>query len=282
MRFIDTSNFAPSSAWLQTARVHQLTINNLTPDDRSAHYDVSANKHWNETAFKNSLLNIGNRKCWYSEANRETSLFVDHFRPKSRVYRIKNTYAYNEGGTRPNHEGYFWLAYEYANFRIGCWETNNKKSTFFPLETATNSVDNPVPGDVTVESNMFLDPCVKADVCLLGYNLTIAVPTCDKAHDLHNYHRAKMSITAYALNDEFLDGSRRRHFDRYIKTFIEAAKSFRANDEASFLKNATSLVMFLSPHEEFTAMIEHHLISVKDDWVEAYVLSEARRLGYIQ
>lgn len=54
------------------------------------------------------------RKCWYCEAEEiRSDMPVDHFRPKGAVTGV------------PKHKGYWWLAYDWANYRCSCTFCNS-------------------------------------------------------------------------------------------------------------------------------------------------------------
>lgn len=281
MRFIDLTTFQPSANWVQIADNHTTTILPLTRAQRSDYFDETQNKHWNEPAFLDLLKEHGKRKCWYSESRSEVQLFVDHFRPKLMVTKITGSYNYAEAGTRPLQNGYYWLAYKYQNFRIVNHVSNKRKGGYFPLETTSTSVETYPAGDISPEVFMFLDPCVKNDTTLLIYDLIRPKPINDISANAHLYHRAAISIMAYNLNDTFLKTLRSRVFKMCNNLLIEAEKAFNANDWDSLSINCSKLVDMLSPEAEFTMMIEHRLIGLNKDWLEVYVLDQARNLNFI-
>ena len=55
-------------------------------------------------------------KCWYSESlNTGSDKDVDHFRPKGRVDEDSD------------HEGYWWLAFDWRNYRYSCQWCNQRR-----------------------------------------------------------------------------------------------------------------------------------------------------------
>lgn len=281
MRFIDMNGFTPSAQWLADATNRTTHIVGLNQVQRSNYFDQTQNKIWNETDFFNSLVNLGKRKCWYSEANREVQFFVDHFRPKGRVTRMLK-YSYSEGGTRPQSNGYYWLAYDYLNFRVANHKSNKTKAGYFPLQQGTNSSDSHTT-NLAIENNnvMLLDPCVQTDVSLIMYSFNIPKPTYSELTNAHNYHRASMSIMAYDLNCKVLDDSRRRVLQKLHNLLIAADNQYQRNDFESFSRTIPFIVEMLNPESEFTMMVYQRLITSPEEWVETYVLSEARNEAYI-
>jgi hypothetical protein len=70
---------------------------------------------------------------------------VEHYRPKSPV------------AGSPDHPGYYWLAYDPANYLPTCTRCNTGKSNFFPL--VAGSPRATVDGVETSENPLLLNPC---------------------------------------------------------------------------------------------------------------------------
>lgn len=281
MRFIDLSTFRPENYWVEESVRHTNIILGMDPIIRSAYINESVNKYWNEPVFLDSLKEHGKRKCWYSEAYREVQLFVDHFRPKLKVTKITGSYSYAEAGTRPLHSGYYWLTYNYNNFRICNNLSNKRKGGYFPLKTGSASVEIFPTGDITSEIFMLLDPCVETDSELLMYNLIEPKPTFELSTDETNFHRASISIMSYDLTNSLLTTLRKKTFQMCSSLLEEAENAFTINDEAKLSVNCSKLLDMLSPEAEFSIMIKHRLIGLNHTWLETYVLQNARELNYI-
>lgn len=133
------------------------------------------------------LEQMSEGKCWYSEVKDVASyLQVDHFRPKN---------------------GYWWLAFKLANYRLAGAVMNVHKSNAFPL--GENSFQALCPtDDETLENCILLDPCSQLDPCLLTFDeYGSAVPACSEGS--FDHRRARDSIKLYHLNHEPLAESRR-------------------------------------------------------------------------
>ncbi|WP_197893064.1 hypothetical protein [Undibacterium sp. KW1] len=119
-------------------------------DDHSAHW--SKLKPW--------LLALSEGKCWFTEARDIAShLDVEHFRPKKVARNIKG----------PERDGYWWLAFDYMNFRIAGTAPNRKKGAWFPLQYGSpySKFARQCEGD---EIPHFLDPTNAHDVALLAFD----------------------------------------------------------------------------------------------------------------
>ena len=149
-------------------------------------------------ALKERLADLGSRKCWYSESkNPGSDKEIDHFRPKLAV---------EEDST---HEGYWWLAFDWENFRYSCqWcnqvrnegadGTRGGKGNRFPLEDegtrARREDDN-----YRNERRTLLDPVDRADWRLLTFRPD-GYPTPSGEEGTAEHERARVSIEVYHLD----------------------------------------------------------------------------------
>ncbi|PHN84561.1 hypothetical protein CSB62_19175 [Vibrio splendidus] len=131
--------------------------------------------------FAKSVASINNNKCWYCESvENRSNMPVDHFRPKGRV----------EGS--PEHGGYWWLAFDWENYRYCCTYCNSlasKKSYTvgkgdkFPLLDFDKRWMH--SQQQCVEAPVILDPFVSGDTRRLTFSDTngAAIPNF-KCYDL--------------------------------------------------------------------------------------------------
>ena len=115
-------------------------------------------EHWGK--LKPWLLTLSDGKCWFTEAREIAShLDVEHFRPKKAARSVKG----------PERDGYWWLAFDYMNFRIAGTVPNRKKGVWFPLRVGSplSSYQKRCEGD---EVPHFLDPTNAHDVTLLAFD----------------------------------------------------------------------------------------------------------------
>ena len=92
---------------------------NVEADPKKRSEIIEANKElWAEV--KAELAKLSNDKCWYTESKQQgTDTDVDHFRPKKRVAEVKDK-------DNP-HPGYWWLAFDLANYRFSCIYANRRR-----------------------------------------------------------------------------------------------------------------------------------------------------------
>jgi uncharacterized protein (TIGR02646 family) len=160
---------------------------------------------WRDLASQMSALKNG--KCWYSESRNPTAdKNVDHFRPKNRVMED------------PTHEGYWWLAFDWRNFRYSSQWCNQRrvdrnggtsggKADHFPLCNggirARREAD-----DIHLETPELLDPIDPEDWKLLTFSQDgRPIPTAAAGTIAHE--RATISIDVYHLHCKDLVDDRR-------------------------------------------------------------------------
>lgn len=179
-------------------------------------------KHWGQ--IKKWLFSLSHNKCWFSESRDNFShMHVEHFRPKLEAKDLK-------GKSR---DGYWWLAFDYRNYRACGSVGNIKKGGWFPLKDGSleSAFDNQCDES---ESCYLLDPIDADDVALLAFNDTgnaIPAPGCSE----WGAERVYVTITRLKLNEhEFLPEARRRVWSkmtREINLYLEAlGKSCKGNN----------------------------------------------------
>ena len=278
MRYIDTSRFAPPDEWLERAR-RALSEAKSTTNSGDRTEVVRANSSvWTE--LKDRLANLSNNKCWYCETEQERSdNAVDHFRPKNRV------------AESPKHEGYWWLAFDWTNYRFCCTYCNSRrrdkehgsaggKQDHFPLLVEDNRAYRP-EDDIEAENPCLLDPTVATDPGLLWFN--------DEGRAVSRYPdrehrnlRAEKSIELYNLN-YFVTEEKRRRLYRRIKTLVSkgnrcfvqsisaTAPAERELAEEMLTQVMSELMDAISSREQFSAAARTYLLGLRDaenDWID--------------
>ena len=156
-----------NAAWRLSAADALETLNSKATLDAKKTYlgSAQASRVWR--AFYERLPPRFKNKCWYCEAREiRSDMPVDHFRPKGKV------------DEDDEHEGYWWLAFDWKNYRCACTfcnsrrnfeETQGGKGSRFPIfneeSRATSSVDN-----YQDENPAILDPCNPDDDRLIWFD----------------------------------------------------------------------------------------------------------------
>ncbi len=259
MIFIDLENNPPPADWIKKAdKVTQELLNEKNHDARKALIKKNENL-WTE--LKNHLSQIASRKCWYSESiNDGAHSHVDHFRPK--------TNALDEDGK--DQGGYWWLAFDWMNYRYSGPVTNVRKKDYFPvLENKAK-----VHGDNTsIEQMLLLDPIVIGDPGKLAFDIEGKVVPKVADKNSRDFKRATYSIERYNLNVEGMKEGRRQKqvdADKLIKKSqtllgLQAVKfdQPRENEIMSIWKELRKLA---HPNSEYSATVKFYLKSSGFDW----------------
>jgi uncharacterized protein (TIGR02646 family) len=131
MRWVDIDQLELPNGWQQRSddalnnlreaiNKAELNAQNVGADIKTARKKaisdgLKSNKIWRELAIP--LASLQNGKCWYSESkNSGSDKDIDHFRPKNRV------------DEDPDHEGYWWLAFDWRNYRYSCQWCNQRRN----------------------------------------------------------------------------------------------------------------------------------------------------------
>lgn len=214
-------------------------------------------------ALKGILEEISHGKCWYCESIQERSdNVVDHYRPKSRNL--------NDPDVLGEHQGYWWLAFDWRNYRYSCTYCNSRrtdpttgksggKHDSFPLFNPAQTVLNE-NADIAREQPMLLDPTVATDPTLLSYEPDGRVSPRYTEEDYPRYfQRARMSIDLYHL-DYYKSKERRQVLYNDLKQLVEdgniyfrRAASGDTTVAHAFEQVVRRLMGVIQPEAEFSA-----------------------------
>jgi hypothetical protein len=87
---------------------------------------VANGAYWG--TLKEWTFSLSDGKWWFSGARELYSHYdVEHFRPKKEATALDGT----------ERDGYWWLAFDYVNFRVCGNVGNRKKGDWFPLKEAS-------------------------------------------------------------------------------------------------------------------------------------------------
>lgn len=231
-----------------------------THDERSAY--LKQNPSWNQ--LKKWLARFSFNKCWYCEAKSLRAPFdVDHFRPKlgTTVERVELS----------GHPGYYWLAYEWQNFRLSCQRCNRLekdensvlcgKANEFPIASETFRCTKAADA-ISAESPRLLDPCSETDCALLIHAIDGEVKPA-AADGTWEYQRARYTIDLLGFNSAPVPEEKRKRWQT-LATLIEVAGDTQ-NPEI-----ATELSKYLDMEHEYSSFFRSAIGTHRDKgWVEA-------------
>ena len=169
--------------------------------------------HWGK--LKPWLLSLSSGKCWFSEVRELFSHYdVEHFRPKKEAKSLDTSVR----------EGYWWLAFDYMNFRACGNVGNRKKGGWFPLKEGSLCSTYADPCEES-EARYLIDPIDDDDVALLAFDeegKVIPMPGISGWEQ----HRVNETVKRLKLNEHApLAEARRKvwqQVDRLIDDYINA------------------------------------------------------------
>lgn len=183
----------------------QIKERNQLIDDNSAHWGKL--KPW--------LLSLSAGKCWFSEVRELYSHYdVEHFRPKKEAKAL-------DASVR---DGYWWLAFDYMNFRVCGNVGNRKKGGWFPLKEGSlcSTYANPCEES---ETRYLIDPIDDDDVALLAFDEEGKVIPMPGISEWEQY-RVNETVKRLKLNEHVpLAEARRKvwqQVDRLINEYLSA------------------------------------------------------------
>lgn len=145
---------------------------------------------WRDNRIRDWLLQQFANKCWYTEAyDSVSSVHVDHYRPKGRAKDLDGNEC----------EGYWWLAFNWKNYRICGQLINVKKGDVFPLAQGARASLDPV--SLELECPLIIDP-ITDQTRLVSYEkdedacIAVVAAGVTGAEE----HRATNSIEVLGLN----------------------------------------------------------------------------------
>lgn len=221
MRYIDITDIKETfdrikgtgsfSTWESAAKTHKKEIETKSKKERAKYW--KKNCSWNE--LYPALSEVSGDKCWYTESKENSGEWqIDHFRPKAQ--------SKDENGNEILQNGYWWLSYDWKNFRLsgslvnllrkGRFDEGDKilgKGNFFPLKDNKVSVEKDMR--CTGERPILLDPTNPNDVRLLSFDQDgMPYETISKDDNEFQNLRAHITIKCYGLEHKPLVRGRAR------------------------------------------------------------------------
>jgi hypothetical protein len=185
------NNVTPPDDWLVEAAAVTASLLKAKSDDERKGIIEKSEKLWRYDRLRNWLLQRFNNKCWYTEAQDSVSaIHVDHYRPKGRVSDLEK----NES------DGYWWLAFDWTNYRMCGQLINVKKSDVFPFSEPQRA--NPGnPASLKLEAPLLIDPTTD-DAKLISYEVDEDGCRAVPQEGIHpaDLARAKATIDILGLN----------------------------------------------------------------------------------
>lgn len=212
----------PSDSWFADAA----TWTKTAVSDGPSH--AIAERIYRHESVRRALEALFHRKCAYCESPlTEVGWDVEHFRPKGKVAK------------RPDHPGYYWLAYTWENLYPSCGPCNKRledkptwedpelaqtagKADQFPLADENDRAMGP-KGNLRKERPLLLDPCADRPEPLLRFSPIGEIEAVD------DDPRARSSIEVFHLYRKRLR-DRRKEQILLVVLLLKALKDFKRSD----------------------------------------------------
>ena len=228
MRFVDQNkitSFIPPD-WISRAQKLREALIQTDKDGRSVLINENS-ALWKE--LKLILSSATHKKCWYCESlETRSDCDVDHYRPKNKVFECTE------------HTGYWWLAFDWCNYRFSCIYCNRRradvlreitggKGAHFPLFEEQRRAFTP-DDDLDSEQPLLLDPIRASDPAALWFDedgQPRLNPGVTSSQDSYISQQVEKSISFYHLDHTDLV-ERRRILCNEIRELVNDADKFFA------------------------------------------------------
>jgi len=276
MIHIDQRQLSIDSKWSALAAKRTADVCSKTTPKERKKYVKKHSSVWANPRVKKELERISNKKCWYCESyDKRSDRHVDHFRPKSSV------------SEDDSHEGYYWLAFHYKNYRLACTYCNclrsdrassevKGKGDSFPLRNPANRVANHGSSYTQLlrqENAILIDPCSHSDVALLAYRedgrVVERFDKDDKTRQI-GYDRANRSIDIYHLNEVEIKEARLALYDKIIELVERGDKHFEhayqndASADEAFEDVVNDILDIMGSEAEYSAFAKAMITSLRN------------------
>lgn len=214
---------------------------------------------WREV--KETLSKASHGKCWYCESkNTRSDNAVDHYRPKGKV------------AEEESHPGYWWLAFDYANYRFSCTYCNSRrkhslsgsaggKQDHFPLAVGSFRAFGP-SDSIEFERPLLLDPCSVIDVSMVWYDEEgqVRLNPSTVIADPQAQNRIDISRVILHLDHPYTVEERKRIYLKIISLCNKADLIYRAYSsgnsqmQVAYKERLAELAQFLTRSAEYSAV----------------------------
>jgi hypothetical protein len=264
MIYINIGGKTPPEEWIEKAQtVTQQLDEAATKEERDGIIKKNS-ALWGE--LKQWLLDFSYNKCWYTEARNDSSYFeVEHFRPKKWITDTDN----------PDFDGYWWLAFDWTNYRVCGNSPNRKKGAFFPLRDGSQRASCEHRHLTEDELFALLDPIELDDPQLISFEED---GSCNSTPGCEGWEkeRAEVSIERYGLNSlpQLCEGRQkiwqecRDILDELSDLHLQMQRTPTANCRARIKEKTKQLRAKLKPDQIFSATARECLNASGYNWAQ--------------
>lgn len=281
MIFIDYNKYRPSRKWKNKAKKQLKILIAFQRSGNSFHRNKHIDKRqyvWSE--IKAQIIKTTYNKCWFTEGTSDVAHFhIEHFRPKKFVEILPAKFAFAEARIVNENNCYWWLAFDYNNFRICGALINSYKGNYFPLQVGS-PVSSLSSDNLSLEQVVLLDPTVESDTELLTFDINgCPIPSSNQIVDPVGYYRADLSIKLLGLKDPLIVTAREiklqdvnilinmidKHYQFLLEDPLNIALQIIIQDECS------TLISMSKPHQPFSKMAKKRIEFIPYQWAVDFV-----------
>jgi hypothetical protein len=286
MRFIDIDELWSEDLKAFDKKAKELLeqLRKLPPQERSKY--ISDHANWPD--LKQKLSELSHGKCWYSECRSlGGDRDVDHYRPKGKIRRYLD---WPESEVEPTHDGYWWLAFVWKNYRYSCRFCNTPRRSpdtdaaggkwdYFPVRDEAARIHSECDvEDLEDEQALILDPTDADDVDLLFFDEFGRSRPRSTAKASWEYKRTLLSIKLLNLDHQDFVKARAKRA-REIKALVargeKAHRDLRKGDASARTRLRdikAELKKMISPTADFSRFCEIVLRGYREhEWVDQMV-----------
>ena len=232
-------------------------------------------------ALRETLAELRKNKCWYCESDDARSdRPIDHYRPKNAIAECDD------------HDGYWWLAFSWDNFRYCCTFCNSHrvdkvhgtaggKHDHFPIwkDGSRATFDQCSPDDLEREKPMLLDPCCPTDPPLLWFDENgkpAPNPHLCGPEGAFLHERVMKSIVLYHLDHHQIVDRRRQLYETVKRKLANAEDKLRrwgdnadTTAQQSLIEAVEELKSFMSPGQPYSATAKCAIMALRGSYTVA-------------
>jgi hypothetical protein len=260
----------PPQDWIDKANAVTSQLRSTTTSDERKTIIKENEGLWRDNRLRNWLLQLFNNKCWYTEAFESVSpIHVDHYRPKGKATELDGSET----------EAYWWLAFEWKNYRISGHLINSKKSDLFPIVEGSRANPDDLLS-IKLEAPLLIDPLTD-QAWLISYEKDedgcVAVPAAgiDEAEE----QRAVKTIVILGLNRiDKLNTKRAGVWDDCMQVLADYKGASREPQVFKIIYQAkaiTQLRKMVEYNEEFSSIAEACIRKMASEPVRAQIAGQS-------
>lgn len=271
MIFIDLFGNPPPKELIEEGQelTKQLAI---LPEEKRNKFIDDHDDYWSK--LKSHYYKLSHGKCWYTEAKEKASRYhMDHFRPKKKTTCLRNDCDIPTSNSR---EGYWWLAFNWENYRMSCDIPNTTKGTYFPLLKGTRAV-TPF-GDIDDEEVGLLDPTNEYDVTLIAFGVDGKVyPACI---DMNSWDAQRVMLSKRVYNLDYVQLVEARIelqqlCKRKIEGILRAQRIYESNktkdSRVDLKEKVRELKEMTNPEAELSAVARNYIRNYHEEFIRNIV-----------